>query len=139
MEPGHFQTCRLWDDISLTELLSSLSLFDESGCNELLPKTTSVSREIQRTGFSSAYVCIIDCIQFENFLWNWDIFLTVLQPHKKQVRKTLPESFKTIKTLSYFSDWILPSISFMTKCVLKTTFCPILMMVSYLQERCFLL
>lgn len=54
LEPGHFHTWRFQGNILLTEPLSSFILFDASGCNELLLKTTSVSGDLQLTGSSNS-------------------------------------------------------------------------------------
>lgn len=100
MEPGHFHTCRLQGDISLIELSSPLILFDASGCNVLLLKTTSASGDHQLTGFSSnsehMYYRLHTVWIFHMELGH-SICSTVLEPHQKRVRQTLPECFRTTK------------------------------------------
>lgn len=102
MERGHFHKCRLQGDISLTELLSSLILFDASGCNELLLKTTSASGDLQLTGFSSnsehMYYRLHTVWKFHMELGHCICF-TALEPYQKRVRRTLPECFRTTKRL----------------------------------------
>lgn len=75
MEPGHFYACRLYSDISLTELLSSLILFDASGCNELRLQRLSLGTFSSQDFHLNLNVCIMDYIRSENFIWKWDTAL----------------------------------------------------------------
>lgn len=123
IEPGHFHTCRLWDGISLTELLSSLILFDAPGCNELL-KTTWVSGDLQLTGFSSCihvYYRLHTVWKFHMELGH-SVCFTVIKSESDKLWMNVPGPQR--ETLSLFSDCIFQSLCFMTKFLLKSTLCP---------------